>query len=111
MRRCDFFCLPSIERSESFGIASAEAMSFGKPTIVCELHNGVNYLNQAGETSLVTPPRDEAALADAIDQLANDTAPAPAHVGGRQALGPDQVQRGRHARRHAGAVPQPDVRP
>ena len=72
LRRCDVFCLPSIERSESFGIASAEAMAFGKPTLVCELHNGVNYLNQGGVTSLVTPPRDEAALADAIDQLAQD---------------------------------------
>ena len=74
LQRCDFFCLPSIERSEAFGVASAEAMSFGKPTIVCELGNGVNFLNRAGETSLVTPPRDEAALADAIDQLATDTA-------------------------------------
>lgn len=72
LRRSDVFCLPSIERSEAFGIASAEAMAFGKPTIVCELGNGVNYLNRAGETSLVTPPRDEAALADAIDQLARD---------------------------------------
>lgn len=72
LRRCDVFCLPSIERSESFGIASAEAMAFGKPTIVCELHNGVNYLNQGGITGLVTPPRDEPALADAIDQLARD---------------------------------------
>ncbi len=69
LRRCDVFCLPSIERSEAFGIASAEAMAFAKPTIVCELGNGVNHLNQAGKTSLVTPPRDEAALADAIDQL------------------------------------------
>jgi rhamnosyl/mannosyltransferase len=72
MRRCDAFCLPSIERSEAFGIASAEAMSFGKPTVVCELNNGVNYLNRAEVTSLVTPPRDEAALADALDRLAGD---------------------------------------
>lgn len=74
LRACDIFCLPSIERSEAFGIASAEAMSFGKPTVVCELGNGVNYLNRAGDTSLAVPPGDEAALAGAIDQLANDTA-------------------------------------
>lgn len=73
LRRCDIFCLPSIERSEAFGIASAEAMAFGKATIVCELGNGVNYLNKAGVTSLVTPPRDENALADAIDQLISDS--------------------------------------
>lgn len=72
LRRCDIFCLPSIERSEAFGIASAEAMAFGKPTVVCELNNGVNYLNRSGITSLVTPPRNEAALADAIDILILD---------------------------------------
>jgi rhamnosyl/mannosyltransferase len=74
MHRCDFFCLPSIEPSEAFGIASAEAMSCGKPTLVCELRNGVNYLNRDGVTSLTVPPRDVGALADAIDALALDTA-------------------------------------
>lgn len=74
MHRCDFFTLPSIEPSEAFGIASAEAMACGKPTIVCELGNGVNYLNRDGHTSLTVPPRDVPALADAIDRLARDDA-------------------------------------
>lgn len=74
LRRCDVFCQPSIEQSEAFGIATAEAMGFGKPTIVCELNNGVNFLNRKNETSLVTAPRNEAALADAIDQLVGDAA-------------------------------------
>jgi rhamnosyl/mannosyltransferase len=74
MHCCDFFCLPSIEPSEAFGIASAEAMSCGKPTVVCELHNGVNYLNRSGLTSLTVPPRDVGALADALDTLAQDAA-------------------------------------
>jgi rhamnosyl/mannosyltransferase len=69
MHRCDAFCLPSIEASEAFGIASAEAMACGKPTVVCELGNGVNYLNQAVVTSLTVPPRNVQALADAIDTL------------------------------------------
>lgn len=69
---CDVFCLPSIEQSEAFGIASAEAMAFGKPTVVCELGNGVNYLNRDGVTSLVSPPRDERALSDALAQLLRD---------------------------------------
>ncbi|MBB5204478.1 rhamnosyl/mannosyltransferase [Inhella inkyongensis] len=72
LRQCDLFCLPSIERAEAFGIASAEAMACGKPTVVCDLRNGVNFLNRAGETSLIAPPRDEAALADALDTLARD---------------------------------------
>ncbi|RZI81229.1 MAG: glycosyltransferase [Rubrivivax sp.] len=74
LRLCDVFCLPSIEQSEAFGIASAEAMAYGKPTVVCQLGNGVNYLNQEGRTSLVTPPRDEAALSDALDAIVRDDA-------------------------------------
>jgi rhamnosyl/mannosyltransferase len=69
---CDIFTLPSIEPSEAFGIASAEAMACGKPTVICELGNGVNYLNQAGRTSLAVPPRDVPALASALQTLVDD---------------------------------------
>lgn len=69
LHRCDVFCLPSIEPSEAFGIASAEAMACGKPTIVCQLQNGVNYLNQEGITSITTQAKNEIQLADAIDTL------------------------------------------
>lgn len=72
LRLCDVFTLPSVERSEAFGIASAEAMAFGKPTVVCDLQNGVNHLNREGRTSLVTPPRDVGALASALDELVNN---------------------------------------
>jgi len=71
-RACDFFCLPSVSQTEAFGIASAEAMSFGKPTIVCNLQNGVNYLNKDGVTSIVVEPFSTQDLANAIDLLAND---------------------------------------
>ncbi len=71
--RCDVFTLPSIEPSEAFGIASAEAMACGKPTVVCELKNGVNHLNQSGRTGLAVPPRDVPALADAFDVLLSDS--------------------------------------
>lgn len=71
---CDVFTLPSIEPSEAFGIASAEAMACGKPTVVCQLNNGVNYLTRHGETGLAVPPRDTAALADALDTLVLDDA-------------------------------------
>jgi rhamnosyl/mannosyltransferase len=74
LHQCDLFCLPSIAPSEAFGIASAEAMACAKPTVVCELGNGVNYLNQAGRTSLVVPPCDVPALADALDLLVTDAA-------------------------------------
>lgn len=69
LHSCDLFCLPSIEQSEAFGIASAEAMACGKSVIVCELNNGVNYLNIHEKTGLTVPPKDINALAEAIDML------------------------------------------
>lgn len=72
--RCDVFTLPSVEPSEAFGMASAEAMACGKPTVVCRLGNGVDYLNRDGLTSLLVPPRDVGALADALDTLLGEEA-------------------------------------
>ena len=53
-------------------MASAEAMACGKPTVVCELGNGVNFLNRAGVTGLTVPARDVNALAEAVDTLMLD---------------------------------------
>lgn len=72
LHACDIFTLPSIERSEAFGLASAEAMACGRPTVVCRLANGVDVLNRHGLTSLVVPPNDPSALAHALDRLASD---------------------------------------
>lgn len=72
--RCDLFTLPSIEPSEAFGMASAEAMACGKPAVVCQLGNGVNFLNRDGITGLTVAPRDAQALANALDTLMLDDA-------------------------------------
>ena len=74
MHTCDIFCLPSIEPSEAFGLATAEAMLCGRPCVVCELGNGVNYLNRPGVTGLTVPPRNVEALADALGTLLRDDA-------------------------------------
>jgi rhamnosyl/mannosyltransferase len=68
----EVFCLPSVERSEQFGLVQLEAMACRKPVVCCELGNGVSYVNQHGVTGLVVPPRDPSALASAIQELLKD---------------------------------------
>jgi rhamnosyl/mannosyltransferase len=69
---CDVFCMPSVEPAEAFGFVQLEAMAAGRPVVCCELHNGVTYVNRDGETGLVVPPKDAAALGVALRQLANE---------------------------------------
>jgi rhamnosyl/mannosyltransferase len=68
----DLFCMPSVERSEAFGLVQLEAMAARKPVICCELRNGVTYVNQNNRTGLVVPPRDPIALAQAMKRLIAD---------------------------------------
>ena len=68
---CYAFVFPSHLRSESFGISLLEGAMYGKPMISCEIGSGTTYINIAGETGLVVPPRDAVALAAAMNQLWN----------------------------------------
>lgn len=69
---CDIFVLPSVEKSETYGIVQIEAMACGKPVICTELKTGTTFINQHETTGLVVPPRDSKALAEAINNLANN---------------------------------------
>ncbi|NLG28696.1 MAG: glycosyltransferase [Chloroflexi bacterium] len=68
----DLFVLPSCERSEAFGLVLAEALSAGLPAISTDLGTGTSYVNRHGESGLVVPPRDAAALAAAANTLLDD---------------------------------------
>ncbi len=64
--RADVFCLPSIERSEAFGIVLLEAMASSCPVISTSMGSGTSWVNTHQETGLVVPAKNAKALANAI---------------------------------------------
>lgn len=68
---CDVFVAPS--RYESFGLVFLEAMRAGRPVIGCDA-GGMPEIIRDGQTGLLVPPGDAAALATAIVELVNDSA-------------------------------------
>ncbi|MEJ2793797.1 glycosyltransferase [Iodobacter sp. LRB] len=70
---CDIFCLPSVYRSEAYGIVQVEAMSFSKPVVSCDISgSGVSWVNEHEKSGLLVPPSDPVALANAINKLCGD---------------------------------------
>ncbi|HRD65334.1 MAG TPA: glycosyltransferase [Candidatus Competibacter sp.] len=67
---CDVLCLPSLERTEAFGLVLLEAMRFGKPVVVSDIPgSGTGWVVRQANHGLLTPPGDPAALAKALREL------------------------------------------
>ena len=74
---------PSHLRSEAFGISLLEGAMYGKPMISSEIGTGTTFINIEGETGLVVPPSDPAALRNAMQYLWDH--PVEAAVMGKRA--------------------------
>jgi rhamnosyl/mannosyltransferase len=64
------FCLPSVERSEAYGVVQLEAMACGTPVISTDIKgSGVAWVNKHGLTGLVVPVKNAHALASSFNYL------------------------------------------
>jgi rhamnosyl/mannosyltransferase len=70
MATCDLLCLPSIERTEAFGLVLLEAMLFGKPCLATSVSGSrMGFVVKHNETGWLVKPGDAGALADQLRQI------------------------------------------
>lgn len=81
MRQADCICLPSVERTEAFGLVLLEAMYYGKAVVASDVEgSGMGWVVDDRETGLLVPPGDDTKLAGALQYLA-DNRQAAAEMG------------------------------
>ncbi len=67
----DIFILPSLDRSETFGLVAAEAMGSGIPVILTNVC-GIAYYLKNKKNAIIIPPGNNVLLAEKILELTSD---------------------------------------
>jgi rhamnosyl/mannosyltransferase len=71
IQSADCLCLPSLERTEAFGLVLLEAMRYGKAVIASSVEgSGMNWVVDHNTTGLLVPPGNVGELARALARLA-----------------------------------------
>jgi glycosyltransferase involved in cell wall biosynthesis len=70
-RAADVFAFPSVK--EGFGLVALEALAAGLPLVASDIEVFQSFLDD-GESALLTPVGDPAALAAALDRVTQDDA-------------------------------------
>lgn len=71
LQDCDCLCLPSIERTEAFGLVLLEAMRAGKPAVVTDVEgSGMAWVVQHEKSGLIARAGDVDSLREALRWLA-----------------------------------------
>ena len=85
---CGCFCLPSLERTEAFGVVLLEAMRHGKPLVVSDIAgSGAGWIVRQGDCGRLVPPGAAGELAAALRALLDDPNEAARRgANGRRAL-------------------------
>ena len=68
LSKMDIFVVPSVDESESFGVAAVEASACGLPIIASKV-GGLPEVVVDKSTGLIVPPKDPSAIAEALVHL------------------------------------------
>jgi glycosyltransferase involved in cell wall biosynthesis len=68
----DVFVLPSVAKTEAFGVVQVEAMAAGLPVVSTSLNTGVPWVNQHNVSGIVVEPGSAESLAKALNWLSTN---------------------------------------
>lgn len=89
--------LPSLDRSETFGLCLLEAMAAGRPVITSALDSGIQEVNEPGVTGWTAPPGDVEAWTRVLAEVLADPAEAAARGRAGRRLADQRYDRARLA--------------